>query len=211
MKYLFNIVLLFLPILSFGQRINYTNFNSDSLNNAVLRQLNLFRMNNGVDTLVYSKVLHEQITKKHCEEVSYMVYNGYMSTTYHIIVDSVLRYTNFKNDIGNESLEKIGGVLSIGSPSLKPRLDYSENIHRSNDDTSTPHIGFNTYDEMAKFAIYRWSISTKGHAEAQLRDYSSQGLPGMFACHTVMTKDNVVYVFVNFVTIHRKSTLQVAH
>lgn len=211
MKYLFKILLFFLPILSFGQRINYTNFNSDSLNNAVLRQLNLFRMNNGVDTLVYSKVLHEQITKKHCEEVSYMVYNGFRSTTYHIIVDSVLRYTNFKNDIGNESLEKIGGVLSIGSPSLKPRLDYSENIHRSNDDTSTPHIGFNTYDEIAKFAIYRWSISTKGHAEAQLRDYSSQGLPGMFACHTVMTKDNIVYVFVNFVTIHRKSTLQVVH
>lgn len=211
MKYLFKILLLFLPILSFGQRINYTNFNSDSLNNAVLRQLNLFRMNNGVDTLVYSKVLHEQITKKHCDEVSYMVYNGFRSATYHIIVDSVLRYTNFKNDIGNESLEKIGGVLSIGSPSLKPRLDFSENIHRSNDDTSTPHIGFNTYDEIAKFAIYRWSISTKGHAEAQLRDYSSQGLPGMFACHTVMTKDNIVYVFVNFVTIHRKSTLQVVH
>lgn len=211
MKYLISILFIYSSLLSFSQKINYYNFNSDSLNNAVLRQLNSYRKNNGLDTLVYSKVLHQQITKKHCEEVSYMVYNKFRSTTYHILVDSVLRYTNFKNDIGNESLEKIGGVLSIGSPSLKPRLDFSENIHRSNDDTLTQHVGFNTYDEIAKFAVYRWSISTKGHAEAQLRDYSSQGLPGMFACHTVMTKDNVVYVFVNFVTIHRKSTLQVSH
>lgn len=207
MKHLFSVLSIFITLICVGQKINYSNFNSDSLNNAVLRQLNLFRIKNGVDTLVYSKILHEQITKKHCEEVSYMVYNKLRVTTYHILVDSFLRYSNFKREIGNESLLKIGGVLSIGSPSMMPRLDYSENIHRSNDDISTPYFGFNSYDEIAKFAIYRWSISTKGHSEAQLRNYSSQGLPGMFACHSVMTKDNVVYVFVNFVTIHRKSTL----
>ena len=128
MKYLLSILFIYSSLVSFSQKINYYNFNSDSLNNAVLRQLNLFRVNNGLDTLVFSKVLHQQITKKHCEEVSYMVYNKFRSTTYHIIVDSVLRYTNFKNDIGNESLEKIGGVLSCVAKASQLKLTDLEKI-----------------------------------------------------------------------------------
>jgi hypothetical protein len=93
---------------------------------------------------------------------------------------------------------------------MKPRMDYSENFFRANNDPNTPNWGFNTYDEIAEFTIYRWKNSPD-HAEAQLRDYSSQNLPGMFACHSIMTSDGMVYVFVNFVKLYRKSTPQVIH
>lgn len=207
MKYLFLFLFINLIYSGLSQRINFYNFNSDSLNNAVLRQLNLYRKSNGVGELVFSNVLYNQITKKNCELVTYMVYNRLCESPYHVKLDTFLQVSNFKNEIGKESLEKIGGSLSIGYPSYKPRILYSENIHWSNDDISTSHFGYYSYDEIAKFVIYRWSISTKGHAETQLRDYSSQGLPGMFACHSMMTQDNIVYVFVNFVTIYRNSSL----
>jgi len=204
MKYFFSLISIFVTLLVFGQKITYYNFNSDSLNNAVLRKLNSFRTSYGVDTLVYSQVLHNQITKRNCEEVSIT------NTLYHPNPSNIILNTNFKNDIGNESLMKIGGVLSIGSPSMKPRMDYSENCFRANNDPNTPNWGFNTYDEIAEFTIYRWKNSPD-HAEAQLRDYSSQNLPGMFACHSIMTSDGMVYVFVNFVKLYRKSTPQVIH
>jgi len=184
----------------FSQKINYINFNSDSLNKLVLKRLNEFRISHGVDPLVYSNVLHNQITRINCYEVSKT------NTLYHPNVSPIILNTNFKNDIGNESLQKIGGVLSIGSPSMKPRLDYSENCFRANNDPSTSNFGFNTYEEIVDLAIYRWENSPL-HAEAQLRDYSSQNLPGMFACHSIMMPDGVVYVFVNFVKLHRRSTL----
>ena len=207
MRYLFLFLFISSFVISYSQKINFYNFNSDSLNNAVLRQLNIFRATNGVGPLVYSDVLFKQITKKNCEEVTYMVRNGFTNEPYHVKLDTFLQVSNFKNDLGNESLKKIGGVLSIGYPSYKPRVSYSENIHWSNDDSSTPHFGYCSYDEIAKFVVYRWSISTKGHSEAQLADYSSQGLPGMFACHSIMTENNIVYVFVNFVKVHRRSAL----
>lgn len=200
MKHFITIVLVFLTLSLWGQKVTYYNFNSDSLNNAVLRKLNAFRTYNGVDTLVYSNVLHNQITFKNCQEVSST------NSLYHPNPMNTILNTNFKNDIGNESLSKIGGVLSIGYPSMKPRLDYSENCFRTNNDPNTPNWGFNSYDEIADFAIYRWEHSPE-HAEAQLRDYSSENLPGMFACHSIMTSDGMIYVFVNFVKIYRKSTL----
>lgn len=204
MKYFITTIFFLLTLTLWGQKITYYNFNSDSLNNAVLRKLNSFRMSYGVDTLVYSNVLHNQITKKNCQEVSST------NTLYHPNPSNIIFNTNFKNDIGNESLYKIGGILSIGYPSMKPRLDYSENCFRSNNDPNTPYWGFNSYDEIAEFAIYRWKNSPE-HAEAQLRDYSSENLPGMFACHSIMTSDGMIYVFVNFVKIYRKSTPQVIH
>lgn len=207
MRYICLFLITYLITTGYCQRIDFYNFNSDSLNNAVLRQLNIFRKTNGVGPLVYSDVLYNQITKKNCDEVVYMIRNGFTQTPYHVKVDTFLKVSNFKIDLGNESLQKIGGILSIGYPSYKPRILYSENIHWSNDDASTQHFGYYSYDEIAKFVIYRWSISTKGHAETQLTDYSSQGLPGMFACHSVMTENNIVYVFVNFVTVYRKSSL----
>ena len=197
------LVFTFIYVSIFSQKITYMNFNSDSLNKMVLNELNSYRKNHYVDTMVVSSVLYEQITVKNCEEVSKT--NSLYHPTH--IPNYVINNTNFKNDLGSESLSKVGGILSIGYPSMKPRMDYSENCFRANDDTLTQHFGFNTYDEIAKFAIYRWSKSTEGHAEAQLRDYSSQNLPGMFACHSIMTPDGVVYVFVNFVKVYRRSAL----
>lgn len=200
MRYFFGAFIFLVTFFVCGQKITFYNFNSDSLNNAVLRKLNSFRTSNGVDTLVYSNVLHNQITKKNCQEVSMT------NTLYHPLVTNIISNTNFKVDIGNESLSKIGGVLSIGYPSMRPRLDYSENCFRANNDPNTPNWGFNSYDEIADFAIYRWKNSPE-HAEAQLRNYSSENLPGMFACHSIMTSDGTIYVFVNFIKIYRKSTL----
>lgn len=196
------IVLSFFYVSVFSQKITYSNFSSDSLNKMVLSKLNTYRKNHSVDTLVFSSVLLEQITMKNCEEVSKT------DRLYHPthIPEYVINNTNFKNDLGSESLSKIGGILSIGYPSMKPRMDYSENCFRANDDPSTTNKGFNTYEEIVDLAIYRWENSP-AHAEAQLRDYSSQNLPGMFACYSIMTPDGMVYVFVNFVKVYRRSTL----
>ena len=201
----------FIYVSIFSQKITYLNFNSDSLNKMVLNELNTYRKNHYVDTMVFSSVLYEQITKKNCEEVSYNLFFKLRvpDSLYHPvqIPNYVIFNTNFKNDLGSESLSKVGGILSIGYPSMKPRMDYSENCFRANDDPATINKGFNSYEEIVKLAIYRWEKSTEGHAEAQLRDYSSQNLPGMFACHSIMTPDGMVYVFVNFVKVYRRSAL----
>lgn len=196
------LVFTFIYVSIFSQKITYMNFNSDSLNKMVLSELNSYRKNHSVDTMVISSVLYEQITVKNCEEVSKT--NSLYHPTH--IPNYVFNNTNFKNDLGSESLSKVGGILSIGYPSMKPRMDYSENCFRANDDPSTVNKGFNTYEEIVKLAIYRWENSP-AHAEAQLRDYSSQNLPGMFACHSIMTPDGMVYVFVNFVKVYRRSAL----
>jgi hypothetical protein len=204
------LIFAFIYVSIFSQKITYMNFNSDYLNKMVLSELNTYRKNHSADTMVFSSVLYEQITKKNCEEVSYNLFFKLMvpDSLYHPvqIPNYVIFNTNFKNDLGSESLSKVGGILSIGYPSMKPRMDYSENCFRANDDSTTTHKGFNTYKEIVDLAIRQWENSPS-HAEAQLRDYSSQNLPGMFACHSIMTPDGMVYVFVNFVKVYRRSTL----
>lgn len=194
------LVFTFIYVSIFSQKITYMNFNSDSLNKMVLNGLNSYRKNHYIDTMVVSSVLYEQITVKNCEEVSKT------NSLYHPNPTDFIINSNFKNDLGSESLSKVGGILSIGYPSMKPRMDYSENCFRANDDPATVNKGFNTYEEIVKLAIYRWENSP-AHVEAQLRDYSSQNLPGMFACHSIMTPDGMVYVFVNFVKVYRRSAL----
>ena len=68
------LVFTFIYVSIFSQKITYMNFNSDSLNKMVLNELNSYRKNHYVDTMVFSSVLHKQITVKNCEEVSYNLF-----------------------------------------------------------------------------------------------------------------------------------------
>jgi hypothetical protein len=62
---------------------------------------------------------------------------------------------------------------------------------------------FITDEELAEFAIYRWSISEKGHREIQMMSYMTMGLPGMYSCHSELGSNGYVYIYINFVKIHR--------
>jgi hypothetical protein len=182
----------------FSQNLDYKNFKPELMNNALLREFNNYRRDINIDTLVYSKSLHLDISKPNCVEVSKS--GGF----YHPDISDVWFNTNLKKRISEESIKLIGGTLKKHSDGSF-WMDTYENaflfeLYRAKSDNVKV---FSTYEELAKYTIYRWSISTKGHREVQMMSFTSMGLPGMFSCHSEINDKGVVFVFMNFVRVHR--------
>ena len=187
MKSLKTLLFVLVSLTSFTQ-INYSNFDSEKLNERLLIEINNMRRNVSLDTLVSSESVHNIFSKPNCSEVSRS------NTLYH--PSNTERYKNpylreliigeFKKEYGGESL-----LLSTGVP----KIDMNENCYRSN-------LDFQNYDELAKHLVQSWSKS-ESHNRIQNIVYSSSNLPGVFSCHSIMNEDGMLYVFVNFVKIYR--------
>lgn len=182
-------VLLFYFFISsvFSQTINYNDFDEDLFDIVLIREFNNFRRTNGLDTLVYSSSLHNSISEPNCVEVS----NS--GKFYHPDINVKWSTSGVKNQIARESNLMIGGKILKHSDGTY-YMDTWENAFRSTKK-------FNTYQELAKFAIYSWSQSVE-HNKIQMKSFKSSGLPGMFACDTEYV-NGVVFVYMNFVSIYR--------
>lgn len=190
MKFFTTIFLSTLSFLCVSQKIDYSNFNNISLNNELIKEFNQFRTKSNLDTLVYSSELYKAISKVNCIEVS----NS--EQFYHPDLKQYWVGTDLKSKITIECIKnKIGGNFKIKTDNTY-WMDVYENAFRT-----TRH--FETYKDLAKFAIYTWSVSKKGHSEVQSMTFSTMGLPGIFSCHSELSKNGFVYVFINFVKIHR--------
>jgi len=182
----------FIFCISFGQSINYNNFNSDKMNSALLFEMNSFRKTLYLDTLVYSNFLYLKIAKPNCEEV---VLSG---SFYHPIIDEYWKTSDVKDSIGSETLKKVGGILNTRTKLGKPGMLIRENAYRTS-------LRFASYQDAAKHVIDSWKKS-EGHHMAQTADYSDQNLPGVFACHSILSSDGFVYIYIEFVKVYRLST-----
>jgi hypothetical protein len=162
------------------------------MNSALLFEMNSFRKTLYLDTLVYSNFLYLKIAKLNCEEV---VLSG---SFYHPIIDEYWKTSDVKDSIGSETLKKVGGILNTRTKLGKPGMLIRENAYRTS-------LRFATYQDAAKHVIDSWKKS-EGHRMAQTADYSDQNLPGVFACHSILSSDGFVYIYIEFVKVYRLST-----
>ena len=176
----------------FGQTIDYNEFDSQKMNKSLLSEMNRFRRDLYLDTLIYSNFLYAKIAKPNCEEV---VNSG---NFYHPIIDVYWKTSDVKDSIGSESLRKIGGILNTNTKYGKPGMLIRENAYRTTK-------RFATYQDAAKHVIDSWKKS-EGHQMAQTAQYSDKNLPGVFACHSILSSDGFVYIYIEFVKLYRLST-----
>lgn len=176
----------------FGQTIDYNKFDSQKMNKSLLSEMNRFRRDLYLDTLIYSNFLYAKIAKPNCEEV---VNSG---NFYHPIIDVYWKTSDVKDSIGSESLRKIGGILNTNTKYGKPGMLIRENAYRTT-------VRFATYQDAAKHVIDSWKKS-EGHQMAQTAQYSDKNLPGVFACHSILSSDGFVYIYIEFVKLYRLST-----
>jgi hypothetical protein len=188
MKSLFYIFVSFFSFFSFSQVIDSKNFNSSEMNRVLLKKFNSYRLSKGLDTLVYSQVSFDSLSFKNCVEVA----NS--GKFYHPSITERWKKQPIRESIVNESKNKVGGDVIRHSTGL-PWLETWENAFRVNG-------YFKTYEEIADLAIKSWENSPS-HNRVQNLDFESGGLPGFFSCHSVYTKEGYLYIYINFVKVHR--------
>ena len=188
MKHILSLLSSLLVSICLSQQLDYTYFNSQKMDKAMLKEFNEYRTSLNLDTLAYSDELFKTFSKPNCVEVTKSL------SFYHPDIRNTWFNTDLKFRIAKESSVKIGGKIISHSDGTY-WMDTYENAFRTT-------RRFNTYEELAEYAIYSWSISD-GHREVQMMSYISMGLPGMFSCHSELGTNGYVYIYINFVKLHR--------
>jgi hypothetical protein len=188
-KILFTLSLIVSSIVN-SQSITAENFDSEKMNRALLSEFNKFRKERNLDTLIYSKPLHDSVSYPNCLEVSSS------GKLYHPVITERWINNGVKNLISDESKNLFNDKISTSSNTGLPAMEYWENIFRSDVDS------FNSYEEMAKHAIECWENSP-GHKKTQNTSFLSNNLPGFFACHSIYVPNGHIYIFINFVRVLR--------
>jgi hypothetical protein len=189
MKHILSLLSSLLVSICLSQQLDYTYFNTEKMDKAMLKEFNEYRSSLNLDTLAYSDELFKTFSKPNCVEVTKSL------SFYHPDIRNTWFNTDLKFRIAKESSVKIGGKIISHSDGTY-WMDTYENAFRTT-------RRFNTYEELAEYAIYTWSISDKGHREVQMMSYLSMGLPGMFSCHSELGTNGYVYIYINFVKLHR--------
>ena len=169
-------------------KITRENFNSDIMNKVLLRKFNEFRRSRGLDTLVYSQVVFDSLSYPNCKEVAES------GRFYHPSINEKWKHRILREMIVSEAKSTIGGEVKRHSSGL-PWIDTWENAFRS-------LSSFTNYNDIAKLAIESWENSS-GHKRVQNMAFTSGNLPGLFSCHSIYGANQYIYIYINFVKIHR--------
>ena len=114
MKNILSILLLVVPVVSYGQVIDYNSFDNDLIDSLVLVEINKYRNEVGSSALTYSKVMHDSIS---------------VTNTHRMLTERKTAENNTKKQLSqslfnsilqknNDRLNKYGDVstvISIGS------------------------------------------------------------------------------------------------
>ncbi|MBM3185734.1 MAG: fibrobacter succinogenes major paralogous domain-containing protein [Bacteroidetes bacterium] len=169
-------------------KITKGNFNSDIMNKVLLRRFNEFRRFKGLDTLVFSQVVFDSLSYTNCLEVAQS------GRFYHPKITERWKHPILREMIVSEAESTLGGEVKRHSSGL-PWLDTWENAFRS--------LGsFTNYNDIAKLAIESWEKSS-GHKRVQNMEFKSGNLPGLFSCHSIYAENQYIYIYINFVKLHR--------
>lgn len=175
----------YLTILS--QKIDFNNFNSDIMNKVMLKEFNNFRKINNLDTLLYSNSLFNIISKPNCVEVADSSEKTSVSVFYHPELYGKAINPKLKTGmiseykLYNNKLNTINGFTVY------------ENAFKT-------EVKLSNYQDMAKYAIYCWSQSVE-HAKTQNLNFKNLGVCGLYSCHSSYTKNNELYIYINFIKI----------
>lgn len=115
-KILFTLSLIVSSIVN-SQSITAENFDSEKMNQALLSEFNKFRKERNLDTLIYSKPLHDSVSYPNCLEVSGS------GKLYHPVITKRWVENGVKNLIANESKKLFNDNISTSTSGL-PAMEY---------------------------------------------------------------------------------------
>ena len=188
MKYLIFLFLVFVSGYSLSQLLTSDNFDPSKLNAALLKEFNNYRRSKGLDTLVYSQTCFDSLSYPNCVEVASS------GKFYHPYINDKWKRQELREMIVKDSKSSVGGSVVRHSSGL-PWLDTYENAFRS-------YGKYYSYESLAKMAIESWELSP-AHNRVQNLDFTSSGLPGLFSCHSEFGVNGYVYIYINFIRVHR--------
>ena len=179
----------FISLFSFGQTMTQSDFDSKKMNETLVRVFNDFRKSMNLDTLIYSKSLHDTISFINCMEVA----NS--GEFYHPDITKRWKKIGVKNMIAMESKELFNDSIVTPSDGI-PQITYWENGFRFRPKS------VNDYKTIAELAIKSWELSPS-HQKTQNLSFLSKGLSGFFSCHSTFADNGYIYIFINFVQVNR--------
>jgi hypothetical protein len=118
MKYILSTLFSLVISICLSQQIDYSHFNTDLMNKAMLKEFNMYRRSLSLDTLVYSEELYKTFSKPNCVEVSNS--GGF----YHPYINTIWATSDIKPRIAQESLNKI--VQEIANLRASERLTSAQ-------------------------------------------------------------------------------------
>jgi hypothetical protein len=190
MKKMLLIFLIVTEKLAFAQSIDINSFNSSSLNNLLLKEINNMRKERNLDTLIYSKTLFDSLSYPNCIEVVKKC------DFYHPDVNEKLKRGAIKKMIALESNALFNDTVVTYNNGI-PWVTYYENAFRTAISSDL------TYAGLVELAIESWEKSPE-HKKTQNLIFESGNLPGFFSCHSDYAKNGYVYIYINYVLLHRQ-------
>lgn len=189
MKTLLIIIATLISISSFGQKIDYNNFDNKLFEQTLFNYLNEKRVELGVEPLVWSNVLYNEATVRNMKIVIKT------DAIFHPDFSKVWDSLRVRTLLSKESDKIIGGKCSV-STYAGPQITFYENIFK----WTKRDI---TYQELSKFVIESWETSFF-HKNIQYCSYISKNKPGMGSCTIGFPKNsNNMYIIFNFAMFFR--------
>ena len=177
-------------LLVFSQSLDSKNFNSSTLNSLLLKEINSFRKERGLDTLIFSKTMYDSLSYPNCKEVANKC------DFYHPDVTTKWKRGTIKKMIAKESNKLLNDTIVTYDNGI-PWITYYENAFRAT------LSNYTSYSELVAVAIDSWEKSPE-HQKTQNTVFESKGLPSFFSCHSEYAKNGYVYIYINFTLVQRE-------
>ena len=181
--------MIILTSFSFGQKIDYNNFDQKLFEKTIFKILNERRKSKGVEELVWSNVLYKEASNRNM--------NILLKTDilHHPDYGKIWDSTRVRLSLAKESDKIIGGKSLVGTFN-SPSMTFYENIFRSK------LVYDITYEDLANYAIDAWEKSFL-HNATQYADFTDMNKPGLSSCKVGISKSGNIYIVFNFVRVYR--------
>ena len=180
MKKILIILIAFLSFNLTAQVIDYDNFNSELVDSLMFVKINEFRDSLGLTPLIYSKVLHDDISKDVSNILSKAMdsYHPYHPNSDHRL--SSIK-TELKIELGSLS-GYFNGYYEVSAKNVPIRTKNGGYVKR---------LGLiTTYDDLVNHVIVGWIIHSPAHREILIGEFSDKGV--MLAAGSIVLGDYAV-------------------
>jgi uncharacterized protein YkwD len=186
MKTLITPLLFFIPFFIQCQMIDINNVDYNKLNTKVFNKINNYRKTMNIDTLIYSSVVNEKVSKVN---TSKMVENNKLYHPGYSITDQA-----FVSKLSEEYIKITKNKCFEGKVKEYVSISRSGEIILS---TTCDENNCLTYDEFAESCLNSW-LSSPPHKKILISSYKNfSGVSGLASCN-VAKKEGTFYVAFNF-------------
>ena len=177
------LLVLLVSFCGMSQKIENGVINFKILENEVIKQVNQYRKNLGLDSLHTSKSVYTEIASKH------MAIIVKADSSFHPDIDVRDEAVNMKI-----YLERCSTLKEQPNTTYIQILKYGENLCTLSGCSSS------TYQEFASIIVKCW-IKSPPHKKLMEDDYTLYGYNGLIACSAKQSKSKKYYVLVDFLNI----------